>query len=256
MSERVLLRPVPVESPAHRVRAEAKIIALVVLSLGLAFHPEWWLIGPAAVATVLAFAVSRLPRKILPRPPKILLFFIAVTLLSAGIGGDPPRVLGISLQALADMARLIVVGILLVLWAGLLAWTTGLAQVGAGMIRIVRPLRRLGLPAEEIGTAIALTVRMIPLVLDEAHTTFRAWRTRPEPLREKERFLLDSIGLAIDIGATVVTNSYRRAIELSQAMVARDAIRAPAPAKLPVRVSDVGLVVVAFLITTALFIWG
>ena len=53
-------RPVPVDSPIHRLAAETKVIAGVVVSIGLVFNPAWSHVGIAAALAIAVFVLARL----------------------------------------------------------------------------------------------------------------------------------------------------------------------------------------------------
>ena len=166
------------------------------------------------------------------------------------VGGDP-EVGGFGLGGIIDLARLISLGLTLVAYAALLAWTTTPAGVGLGIGRLLRPLGRLGLPADELATVVALTVRALPLIRDELMIAYDARRTRPEP-HGGQRPLRD----LVDMGAVVVVGAHRRAGELSQALVARGSVSAPADDPLPLGVRDgVALGLVAVLTVTVFVVW-
>ena len=254
MSRDVILRPVPVESPVHRLRPESKAVALVASSITLGFHPEWWLIGTAVAATVVVFLLARLPRKVIPRPPKIMQYAIGFSAIIAAISGGEPVVSGIAVGALLDFARLMSIGLTLLFWAAILAWTTGLAELGGGLVRMVRPLRKIGVPAEELGTVLTLTVRTIPLIAQELKITLEAWSDRPQE-QVKARFGMGPMVELVDVGATAVTNSYRRSTELAGAMIARGGVQAPLPVPEPWRIPDRLVIAATLTMCVASFIF-
>ena len=174
-------RPVPVDSPVHRLAPETKVVAGVVISIGLVFNPLWSHVLVAAALVIAVFLLAKLPRSVLPRIPLIVKFALFGGALGAFASGEEPFVLGIGVGGLLDYARLIVVGIVMILWAGILSWTTGLTAVGFAIRRLLRPLRRVGLPVDEIGTVVALAVRSLPLVADEIDVVSESVNNRPSP---------------------------------------------------------------------------
>ena len=160
-------RPVPVDSPVHRLAPETKVVAGIVISIGLVFNPLWSHVLVAAVLVVGVFMLAKLPRSVLPKIPIIVRFALFGGAIGAAASGEDPFVAGIGIGGLLDYARLITVGIVMILWAGILSWTTGLTAVGFAIRRLLRPLRRVGVPVDEIGSVVALAVRSLPLVADE-----------------------------------------------------------------------------------------
>ncbi len=254
-----IFRDVPVDSPVRRLRAEAKLLSMVALSMALVFEPTWWMIGLAAVLGVLLFKVAKLPAAILPRPPMMLVWGLLGGAIGASLSGGEPFVLGLGLGGLLDYVRLIVLGLVLLFWAGMLAWTTGLAELGAGLRRLIHPLRRLGLPTDELGTVLAITVRALPLVAEEVRVVTDVTMTRPTPPADSSKrgfaVLLHGFSLAIDAAVAVVVGTNRRSRDLARSMVSRGSTSAPQPAPMPVRFADVLSLTVAVALTVVSFVF-
>ena len=132
-------RPVPVDSPIHRLAPETKVLGGVVISIGLVFNPLWSHVLVAAALVVAVFVLAKLPRSVLPKIPLIVRFALFGGAIGAAASGEEPFVAGIGVGGLLDYARLIVVGIVMILWAGILSWTTGLTAVGFAIRRLIRP---------------------------------------------------------------------------------------------------------------------
>ena len=251
-----ILRDVPIDSPVRRLRAEAKLLSMVALSMALVFEPTWIMIGIAALLGVVIFKLANLPAAILPRPPAMLMWGLFGGMIGASASGGEPFVLGLGLGGLLDYLRLICLGVVLLFWAGMLAWTTGLAELGAGLRRLIHPLRRIGVPTEEIGTVLALTVRALPLVADEVRVVADITMTRPTPPSTKRGFgvIIHGFALAIDAAVAVVVGTSRRARDMAKAMVSRGSTSAPHPDPMRIRFSDVLAVVCAVTLTVVSFL--
>jgi energy-coupling factor transporter transmembrane protein EcfT len=59
-------RPVPVDSPIHCLAPETKVVAGIVISIGLVFNPLWSHVLFAAALVITAFVLANLPRSVLP----------------------------------------------------------------------------------------------------------------------------------------------------------------------------------------------
>ena len=114
-------RPVPVDSPIHCLAPETKVVAGIVISIGLVFNPLWSHVLFAAALVITAFVLANLPRSVLPRIPLIVRFALFGGAIGAVASGEEPFVLGMGVGGLLDYARLIVVGIVMILWAGILS---------------------------------------------------------------------------------------------------------------------------------------
>lgn len=219
----VFLRRVEADTPVHRLWAGTKLVAAAAVSVVISFFPTWPAVAVLAALVVGAALLARIPRSALPRPP--LWFWLAMlvgALLTMVSGGRPYGVIAgtrVGFGNLEGYGRLLAVGFLLIGSGMLVGWTTSLADVGPAVGRLLRPLRRLHVPAEEWAAAIALCIRSVPLLVDEIRTLLAARRlrprdtTRPAPLR-----LLDE---GVDLLVAGLAVSLRRATEMGEAMTAR-----------------------------------
>ena len=82
-------RPVPVESPIHRLAPETKVLGGIVISIGLVFNPLWSHVLVAAGLVIAVFIMANLPRSVLPKIPLIVRFalFGGAILITNGIIG-------------------------------------------------------------------------------------------------------------------------------------------------------------------------
>ncbi len=246
-------RPVPVDSPVHRLAPETKLVAGIVISIGLVFNPLWSHVLFAAALVIAVFLIAKLPRSVLPRIPLIVRFALVGGAVGAAASGEEPLVAGIGVGGLLDYARLIVVGIVMILWAGILSWTTGLTAVGFAIRRLLQPLGRLGVPVDEIGSVVALAVRSLPLVADEIEVVNESVSNRPSPADLSDKPLREAFSYIGDTATAVVIGSHRRARDLATAMVSRGSTTAPEPKRSNFRKIDIVVIIAAFALCIAAF---
>lgn len=242
-----IFRDVPVDSPIHRMRTEAKLLVLAAISTSLVWAPHWPVVGGFIVFAAIIFKVAKLPLAVIPRLPMILWYGIIGGGISALLSGGDPLVLGLPLGGLLEYLRLITMGMTLIFFAGLMAWTTGLTELGAGLSRVVRPLRHVGVPADELTTVLALTTRSLPLIADEVGLVNDAVVTRPMPKatgKQLDKFR-HYMGFVTDMAVSVVVGGYRRSRDMARAMTVRASMRAPVPESVPWKVSDVLVMILA-----------
>lgn len=204
----ILLRRVPVDSPVHRLWAGTKMIAAFLLSLLLMFWPSWTVLGAMIVLLILIGAIARLPLGTLPRLPLWFWALIAAgALINLPMGGS----------AVLRYAQVVVFGFVLVAASFLIAWTTPMGEIAPALAKLGAPLRRLRVPVDEWAVVVALTLRGLPLLLEEIRVLRAARKLRP-----KER-LLDRAtdSPVIDILTAAMAVASRRATELGEAITAR-----------------------------------
>jgi len=223
--ELTLLRPIPGTTPMHRLWAGTKLVLLAVLAFLVGFYPTWLSIGAAAALVAVGLMVGRIPRGAVPRLPKWLWIGFTLGALDTVRSSAMPvaHLAGItlSLGGLADWARLTSIAVVVFAGAALVSWTTPLAEVAPALARLGAPLRWLRLPVDEWAATIALSIRCLPLLIDEVRTLSAARRLRPTSRLDSEGRVNWLARELQDLLFTSLTVSLRRATELGEAMEAR-----------------------------------
>lgn len=217
-AELQLLRYAETGSPLHRAEARTKVVALTVVALLLSFDPSWSSALAIWVGVVVAFLAARLPRSVIPRPPRVLWWGIGLSLFFGFLAaGDPTLDIGgssIGVGGLIFQFRFLAVSFGYLALALLLGWTTPLGELPAAAAWLLTPLRWLRIPVDDVVAGLALSVRALPLIADELTTTTALWSARPPANRNR-------LVNAVDLAATATVSATRRAAELGAAMDAR-----------------------------------
>lgn len=220
-----LLREVKVDSPVHRLWAGTKLLVVVGMSVTLSYFPSWGCLGLTALVLVLAVLAARIPRGAWPRPPRWFWIVLVVTGGLASIAGGKPHVhVGAAVLGLGGLdaySRFVGVGVILLLAAAVLGWTTPLGEIAPALSRLMWPLRLLRLPVDEAAVAVALCVRSLPLLVGEMRTLVAARRLRPAPQRPKGTDVERWLDELVDLMVAAMAVSVRRAGELAEAITAR-----------------------------------
>lgn len=220
-----LLREVKVDSPIHRMWAGTKILVVAGMSITLSYFPTWGSIGLVTALLLTTVLVARIPAGAWPRPPRWFWLILLVTgVLASAAGGSPHVTVAgayLGLGGIDAYCKFMAVGILLLLAAAVLGWTTPLGEIAPALSRLLSPLKLLRVPVDELATAVALCVRSLPLLVGEMRTLLAARRLRPAPDRpgrsEIERWLDD----IVDVMVAAMAVAVRRAGELAEAITAR-----------------------------------
>lgn len=219
------LREVPGSSPVHRLWAGTKLLSVLGLSFTLSYFPTWGACGVAALLLVASIALARIPSGAWPRLPRWFWVVLAVTGLLASLSGGSPHVkVGGTLLGFGGLdayGKFMAVGILLLLAAAVLGWTTALAEIAPAMATLLRPLSLIRVPVDEAATVLALSVRSLPLILGEIRALLSARRLRPSPDRTDRSLLEVWLDEVIDVIVAAMAVSVRRAGELAEAISAR-----------------------------------
>jgi energy-coupling factor transporter transmembrane protein EcfT len=224
-SELTLLRPIPGATGVHRLWAGTKLVAVVVLALVLGLKPTWPSIGAGAVLVALAWAVARIPRGALPRLPRWFFIGFALGALLTFRSTAPPTGhllgIGVSWGGLEEWARITTLATVVFAAAAVMSWTTPLAEVAPALARLGTPLRWVRLPVDEWAAAIALSIRCLPLLIEEVRTLIAARRLRPSTRKPGDLRMYWLIQESQDLLFTALAVSLRRATELGEAIEAR-----------------------------------
>ncbi|WP_433757383.1 energy-coupling factor transporter transmembrane component T family protein [Nocardia sp. CA-135398] len=204
----VLFRQVPVSSPVHSLWAGTKIIGAFLISVLLMFLPSWPVLGLMAVFVIAIGVAARLPLSTLPRLPWWFWAAIGVgALLNVPVGSE----------AVLRYTNVTVFGLILLASSFLIAWTTPMGDIAPALAKLGSPLRRFRVPVDEWAVVIALTLRGLPLLMEEIRVLRAARRLRPKDgllNRAADNPLVDILTAAMAV-------SSRRATELGEAITAR-----------------------------------
>jgi biotin transport system permease protein len=158
----------PIETPFHHIPAGVKLATLCAFTLWLFAAPGLLPLGLSLAAVVAGYATGGVLfattglRMLWPLWP-----FIAVVGLWHGITGAAWDGAGIILRMVTAVAA-----------ANLLTMTTRLDAMMHVITTLARPLARLGLPPPRLALAIALVIRFIPVLSQNAARISEAWRAR------------------------------------------------------------------------------
>ncbi|MBO0853852.1 MAG: energy-coupling factor transporter transmembrane protein EcfT [Nocardia sp.] len=204
----VLLREVPVDSPVHRLWAGTKLIAVFIISLLLMVYPTWPVLGVIVVFLIATGVAARLPLGTVPLLPWWFWGLVLLTgVLTVPSGG----------AAVIRYLQTLLFTLVLLAASFMIAWTTPMGEIAPAIARLGAPLRVLRFPVDEWAVVVALTLRGLPLLMDEIRILWAARRLRP-----KDRSLpIGERNPLVDILTAVMAVSTRRAGELGQAITAR-----------------------------------
>jgi len=107
----------------------------------------------------------------------------------------------------------------LVLVTSLLTFTTSPVQLTDGIERILRPFRRLGVPAHELAMMMTIALRFIPTLLEETEKIMKAQMARGAEFEHGN--ILRRARALVPVLVPLFVSAFRRADELALAMEAR-----------------------------------
>ncbi len=219
----------PTGSPLHRLDARARIIifAVILTSVmvvygipGLVLCLLLACIGLLLARVPLGYALKGL---LPPLPFLVILAVIQVLMHSRGTETALFQfwVLRVTSQGLLEGSILLLRFASLVLWLSLSSFTLSISDLILGLNLLLRPLRRLGLPVDDLVLMVQVTVRFIPFLTQSAERIVRAQASRGAAWGKGSGGLLQRVRQALPMIVPLFLNSLRRAENLSLAMDAR-----------------------------------
>lgn len=214
----------PGHSPLHRLDPRAKLLAMPLIIAGvlLAQGPIGYLI--ASLPLIFGYAVAKVPLTTLWRGMRFLWIFLFISLVIQSITypGEPLwewGIISISREGLLLGLRLIYRLALLVLAAMLLTTTTTPVNLTGAMEKLLKPLKRIGVPVHELAMMMTIALRFVPTLLEEAEVVMKAQQARGGSFTTGswEKRLKAATALLVPL----LAGSLRRAEELAIAMEAR-----------------------------------
>lgn len=97
--------------------------------------------------------------------------------------------------------------------------TTAPEEITAGLESLMLPLRKLKLPVTEIALTLTLSLRFIPLVLEEVQNLIRSVRTRA--INWKKLGVKGAVGVWMIVAQRLLENLLLRAEQMAKAMTVR-----------------------------------
>ncbi len=97
--------------------------------------------------------------------------------------------------------------------------TTAPEEITEGLENLMQPLRRIGLPVTEIALTLTLSLRFIPLVLEEVQNLVRSVRTRA--IKWQKLGIRGGIQIWLMISERLIENLLLRAEQIASAMQVR-----------------------------------
>lgn len=228
----ILGQYIPGDTFVHRLDPRTKLLCTFFLLIGISFTRSI----PVAVVYLLLLliivTVARVPLGFVLRPflrgLPFILFFLGFTVLWLGwqepVGTvywewGPIRITSSGVN-LAVLSILRLVSLLLLL--SLPTLTTKITQLTYGVESLLKPLARIGLPAQEIALVSTIALRFVPILTEELERVMKAQASRGGEIGSLNWRQPAQIGKALlPLIVPLFVNAFRRAEEMAVAMEAR-----------------------------------
>lgn len=214
----------PGSSPIHHLDPRTKILGVLfyMVMVFLASDPLGY--GLLIAFLVLAAGLAKLPPGLLLKSIKPLWVIILLTLL-IHFFTDPGEVLwhwkflSLTKEGIIMGVKMSLRLVLLLLVSSLMTFTTSPIVLTDGIESLLRPFRRIGVPAHELAMMMTIALRFIPTLLEETDRIMKAQMSRGADFSSGN--LVQRAKNLLPILIPLFISSFRRADELALAMEAR-----------------------------------
>lgn len=253
---------VPGYSLLHRLDARVKMLCLFLLLAAVLCASSLGGYGLVLAVVLVLIRLARLPLPTAVAPVRRTGWFLLVVflmnalffpgedaILSWGIFHLTPGGIKQGFRVAANVLFLLVLG-------QLLTMTTLPAQITMALAGLLKPLRLIGVPAEEVAMILSLAFHFIPTLMEETELIKMAQVARGARFDSKK--LTERAVSYLPLVVPVFITAFRRAGELALAMEARGyrnaKNRTPSP-KEPLRAKDYAALTVCVLILLVQFLF-
>jgi len=204
----------------HRLDPRTKLMASILLMTCLLFAESFKALSVYLCFTFLLKIVSGLPNHVLLKSLKPFGWLLGFTMLfhSINFSAENTIFIGFDFNALLKGSLYAIRLVILIVLAMFLTSTTEPVELTDGLGLLLAPLRRLRAPVDDLVLMSALTLRFVPILLEEAINIKNAQISRGLSLEGK---LLNRIQALVPMIIPLLFQAFRRAEALALAMEAR-----------------------------------
>lgn len=215
----------PTDSIIHKLDPRAKLLGTIMYITFLLFanHIVGYLLAAVFIGTLVA--LSKVPPRLLLRGLRAILFIL---ILAAGINlflAPGTRILfqfgfiRITMEGVLMASQMASRLVLLILGSSIMTLTTSPIQLTDGIESLLKPLKRIKVPAHEIAMMMTIALRFIPTLADEMDKIMKAQKARGADFDTGG--ILKRAKSLVPILVPLFVSAFKRADELATAMEAR-----------------------------------
>ncbi len=215
----------PTNSPIHKLDPRTKILATFAYILSIFVVKEY--IGYVLIAMFVygLTKVAKIPLKFILKGLRaifiIILFTVVLNIFMAP--GDTILYewgwIKITLEGVELAIKMVSRLVLLIVGSSLLTLTTSPIELTDGIESLLKPFSKIGVPAHEIAMMMSISLRFIPILLEETDKIMKAQMARGADFESGG--LIKRAKALIPILVPLFISAFRRADELAMAMEAR-----------------------------------
>lgn len=214
----------PGNSIIHRLDPRTKILVTLLFISSIFLAENYVAYSMLTVFTVLAIYLSHIPAPLFVRSLKPLWIIILITVLihfftTPGTVIWSWTFLTVTKEGVRQGALMTARLVFLIAFSSLLTFATSPIALTDGIERLLRPFRRIGLPAHELAMMMTIALRFIPTLLEETDRIMKAQTARGADFGSGN--ILRRAQSLVPLLVPLFISAFRRADDLATAMEAR-----------------------------------
>ncbi len=236
---------IPAQSVVHACKAQVKLLLTCAFSIAVFFvngpASGWLGLAVGWAVCVVLYVVAKVPLRSALRGLLPIAFLLGFTVLAHGFAFDVEASAALTAGRLGSLglegtwvlhgtcgffADGLVEGLfftlrvaLLVAACSLLTFTSSVTELTDGLLWLLRPLRVLRLPVDDIAMMVSIALRFIPLTADEAFAIVSAQKARGAEFEGGS--VWRRMTAWVPVLVPLIVRLYKRADDLAAAMDAR-----------------------------------
>ena len=215
---------IPGSSIIHRLDPRTKIISTMLLIISLFLVNSFWGYGFIGLGIFLVIRASEIPWKFVLRGlrPLFVIMLLTVSLHVFMTEGEPIFQIWFLKITWEGITRGLMMGLrllLLVVGTSLLTLTTSPINLTDGIESLLKPGKKIGIPAHELAMMMTIALRFIPTLLEETEKIMKAQMARGADFQSGS--IVQRAKSLIPLLVPLFVNAFRRADDLAVAMEAR-----------------------------------
>jgi energy-coupling factor transport system permease protein len=215
----------PVESKIHALDARTKIVSTFIYIFAIFLANTYIAYIPILLFLSLVIYTSKVPLKFMLKGLKSILFIILFTVVINVFMATGDKVLfeygfiKVTIEGLYLSGIMALRLIFLIVGSSILTLTTSPIQLTDGIEVLMKPLKKIGVPAHEIAMMMTIALRFIPTLLEETDKIMKAQSARGADFETGN--IIKRAKSMVPILVPLFISAFRRADDLAMAMEAR-----------------------------------
>lgn len=216
---------VPVNSILHRLDPRIKLLMCIIFVILIFFVNNWLTAIWLALALLIAIKLSNVGLKQYWQGIRPLFLIILITVAFQILFSSGGKVywhwgiMSITQDGLINSLIILYRFIVIIIASTVLTVTTPTSQIADALAWLMKPLKLIRVPVNQITLMLSIALRFVPTIMDETGKIMKAQRARG--MNFNEGSILTRIQHLVPVLIPLFVNSFKRAEELATAMEAR-----------------------------------